>query len=107
MITDIDIQGARQIKQSLPSGVFVFLLPPSIQELQKRLHRPGTDSSEAIDRRLKIALEEMAAIVDYDYWILNRDLEDACERVGGDHPAERAKFVGQILARCRNVLKEE
>lgn len=91
VITDINIEGARQIKKNLPSGVFVFLLPPSIQELQKRLHARGTDSSEAIDRRLKIALEEMAAIVDYDYWILNRDLEDACAELEAIIRAERAK----------------
>lgn len=91
VITDIDIQGARQIKRNLPNAVFVFLLPPSIQELQKRLHARGTDSSDAIDRRLKIALEEMAAIVDYDYWILNRDLEEACQQLMAIIQAERAK----------------
>lgn len=91
VITDIDIQGARQIKRNLPSAVFVFLLPPSMQELHKRLHARGTDSSDAIDRRLKIALEEMAAIVDYDYWILNRDLDQACEELVAIIRAERAK----------------
>lgn len=91
VITDIDIQGAKQIKQRMPDGVFVFLLPPSIEELEKRLYGRGTDSSEAIDRRLKIALEEVAAIVDYDYWILNRDLEDACEQLVAIIQAERAK----------------
>jgi len=91
VITDIDIQGARQIKQRMPSGVFVFLLPPSLDELQRRLKKRGTDSSEAIDRRLKIALEEVAAIVDYDYWILNSDLEEACEQLVSIIRAERAR----------------
>jgi len=91
VITDIDIQGARQIKQRMPDGVFVFLLPPSFEELEKRLHKRGTDSSEAIGRRLKIALEEVAAIVDYDYWILNRDLEEACEQLVAIIRAERAR----------------
>src|SRR5690606_40393202 len=85
------IQGARQIKQRMPDGVFVFLLPPSFEELEKRLHKRGTDSSEAIGRRLKIALEEVAAIVDYDYWILNRDLEEACEQLVAIIRAERAR----------------
>ena len=91
VITDIDIQGARQIKQRMPDGVFVFLLPPSFEELEKRLHKRGTDSAEAIGRRLKIALEEVAAIVDYDYWILNRDLEEACEQLVAIIRAERAR----------------
>lgn len=91
VITDIDIKGARQIKRNLPNAVFVFLLPPSMQELHKRLCARGTDSADAIDRRLKIALEEMAAIVDYDYWILNRDLEEACQLLVAIIQAERAK----------------
>jgi len=98
VITDIDIQGARQIKRNMPSGVFVFLLPPSMAELQRRLHQRGTDSSEAIDRRLKIALEEVAAIVDYDYWILNNDLEEACEQLVAIIRAERAKVSRTDLA---------
>src|SRR5690606_21539315 len=57
VITDVDIQGARQIKEKMPDGVFVFLLPPSMEELQRRLESRGTESAEAISRRLKIALE--------------------------------------------------
>jgi len=79
VITDIDIQGARRIKKSLPEGVFVFLLPPSEAELRRRLEGRGTDSEEAIRKRMKIAEEEMKAIVDYDYWIVNEDLDEASD----------------------------
>jgi len=91
VITDVDIQGARQIKEKMPDGVFVFLLPPSMEELQRRLESRGTESAEAISRRLKIALEEVAAIVDYDYWILNNYLEEACEQLVSIIRAERAR----------------
>lgn len=100
VITDIDIQGARQIKKNLPEGVFVFLLPPSEAELYNRLKARGTDSSEAIARRMQIAKEEIEAIVDYDYWILNDDLEEAGETLAAIIRAERsrvsrAQFVRQ------------
>lgn len=91
VITDIDIQGARQIRQNLPEGVFVFLLPPSMSELQRRLHGRGTDSIDVIQRRLKIASDEINAIIDYDYWILNDDLEKATETLMAIIAAERAK----------------
>lgn len=96
VITDIDIQGARQIKRSMPEAVFVFLLPPSISELQRRLRGRGTDSSDVIDRRLKIASDEIAAIADYDYWILNDDLEAASQSLMAIIKAERAK-VSRII----------
>lgn len=79
VITDIDIQGARQIREKLSDGVFVFLMPPSVEELENRLQGRGTDSDETIRRRMQIASQEMAAVKDYDYWILNDDLDKACE----------------------------
>jgi len=91
VITDIDIQGARQIKQNLPEGVFVFLLPPSESELRKRLQGRGTDSDDAIRRRMKIAEEEIKAVVDYDYWIMNEDLDEASDVLLAIIKAEQSK----------------
>lgn len=93
VITDIDIQGARQIKRRMPDAVFVFLLPPSMDELQRRLRGRGTERSEVIDRRLKIALDEIEAVADYDYWILNERLDDATQRLVAIVHAERAKVT--------------
>lgn len=81
VITDIDIQGARQIRRTMPDAVFVFLMPPSLEELQKRIKARGTDSPEAIAERMARAVEEMQCVVDYDYWILNVDLEEAAREL--------------------------
>lgn len=93
VISDIDIQGAKQIKASLPEAVFVFLLPPSLAELRARLAVRGTDSAEAIDRRIQIATEELRSIADYDYWVMNDDLEEACESLIHIIEAERRRVA--------------
>jgi guanylate kinase len=81
VITDIDIQGANQIRQSMPDAVFVFLMPPSIEELHKRIQGRGTDSPESIASRMAKAVEEMKHVVDYDYCILNANLEQAAQEL--------------------------
>ncbi len=91
VITDIDIQGAAQIKQNLSEGVFVFLMPPSSEELYNRLAARGTDSDEAIERRMEISRSEIAAVTNYDYWILNDDLDKACDTLIAIIQAERAR----------------
>ena len=91
VITDIDIKGARQIKKNLPEAVFVFLLPPSEAELRRRLLGRGTESEESIRRRMEIAAEEMKAVVDYDYWIMNEDLDEAAAVLEAIITAEQAK----------------
>lgn len=97
VITDIDIQGARQIKENLPEGVFVFLMPPSTKELYNRLTARGTDSDEAIMRRMEISRSEMAAVTDYDYWILNDDLDEACDTLVAIIQAERARVTRALF----------
>lgn len=91
VITDLDIQGARQIKQNYSEGVFVFLLPPSLDELKKRLTLRGTEGDEAITRRLDLALGELRAIVDYDYWVMNDSLELATADLEAIIRAERSR----------------
>jgi guanylate kinase len=79
VISDIDIQGATQLRQAMPEGVFVFLMPPSLEELRRRIIRRATDPPEAIASRMARAEDEMRSIVDYDYWILNADLASAVQ----------------------------
>lgn len=81
VIMDIDIQGAAQIREQMPEAVFVFLLPPTPEELSRRLKRRGSDSDEVIQRRLAKSQEEVKHIVDYDYFIVNDDLGQAAERL--------------------------
>lgn len=81
VIMDVDIQGALQIKEKLDDAVLVFLLPPTREELEERLNRRGKDPAEAIVKRLERSYEELKYIVDYDYFIINNQLETAAERL--------------------------
>jgi len=79
VLLDIDVQGARQVRASGADAVFVFLLPPSMDELELRLRGRGTDASDVIDRRLAVARSEIAEAPTFDYRIVNDDLERAEE----------------------------
>jgi len=77
VVFDIDVQGAKNLKQNLRQGVFVFILPPSIDELKRRLIKRGSDDPKTIEIRLKNAQKEMEAIDEFEYVILNDDLNKA------------------------------
>lgn len=78
VLFDIDVQGGRQIKKLFPEAVLIFILPPTMDELEGRLRRRGTDSDEVIGRRLAAARAEIAAgLRDYDYLVVNERLEQA------------------------------
>lgn len=81
VIMDIDIQGAQQVRQRMAEAVFVFLLPPTWEELRNRLIKRGKDPEEAITKRLEVSFTELSNIVDYDYFIINDQLENATERL--------------------------
>ncbi|HOO96396.1 MAG TPA: guanylate kinase [Caldisericia bacterium] len=73
----IDIQGANQIRRIIPSSILIFLLPPSIGELRKRLMGRNTDSIQTIDSRLEVAQEEIASSLIYDYSVVNHNIAQA------------------------------
>src|SRR5438067_4190983 len=78
LVLEIDVQGAAQVKQKLPESVAIFILPPSRQELERRLRDRGQDSEEEIARRLAKARDEIAALGKYyDYCVVNEDVERA------------------------------
>ncbi len=78
LVLEIDVQGAAQVKQKLPESVAIFILPPSRQELERRLRSRGQDSDEEIARRLSKAREEIAASEKfYDFCVVNDDVERA------------------------------
>lgn len=76
-ILDIDTQGAAEIKRIMPDSVLIFIMPPSMEELKKRLYGRGTDSEETINRRLLKAEEEIREGIHYDYIVVNGDLQRA------------------------------
>ncbi len=93
VLLEIDIQGALQIKRSFPAGVFVFVVPPSLQELSERIHKRGTDSEEVIRRRLASASAELAYAAEYDYIVVNDIAEAAAQRVLTIMAAERCRAL--------------
>jgi guanylate kinase len=81
VILEIEIQGALQIKKQYPDAVLLFVMPPSAQELEKRLRGRGTETDDVIRQRLNRAVEESVGIENYDYIIINDKLEDSVENV--------------------------
>lgn len=91
IIFDIDVQGARQIKARLPQAVGIFILPPSMEELERRLRGRGTDADAVIARRLAKARDEIACYPSFDYLVVNDDLARAKATVSAIVMAERAR----------------
>lgn len=83
VILEIDWQGARQVRESMPECVTIFILPPSLDELERRLRDRRTDSPEVIERRLRDALNDMAHWDEFDYVIINDKLEQAVNDLEG------------------------
>ena len=108
MIFDIDYQGTRQVRAKLAQDVVtVFILPPSMAELRQRLERRAEDSAETIEKRLANARTEIQRWSEYDYVIVNEDLQEAFKALQGILSAERlkrarrtglAQFVDGLLA---------
>ena len=98
LVLEIDVQGAAQVKQKLPESVAIFILPPSREELERRLRSRGQDSDEEIARRLAKARDEIAAFGKYyDYCVVNEDVE----RAGSEAQA----IV--IALRCQSARRRE
>ena len=77
LVLDIDVQGARQLKERIPGAVSIFILPPSRQVLEQRLRARAQDSGPVIERRLREAAEEIRNYSQYDYVLVNRELESS------------------------------
>ena len=91
-LLEIDLQGARQVRETMPEALFVFLKPPSWEELVRRLVGRGTESEEERHRRLETALEELAAEREFDVTVVNTEIHDAAEELValmGNPPASR------------------
>lgn len=99
VILDIDVQGARQVRRRFPATPSIFIMPPSFEVLETRLRGRGSDAPEQIERRLETALEEVREYRDYDYVILNQDLDLASEALAAvflSRRSRRQRMQGQI-----------
>jgi guanylate kinase len=115
VLFDIDWQGARQLYDKMREDVVsVFVLPPSAAELKSRLERRAEDAADVIQRRLKNAIEEIMHWEEYDYILVNRDLDKSFARLRAILTAERLKrvkmtdltnFVDQLLGDLKKVVR--
>jgi len=97
LIFDVDYQGARQIKSHYPNAVGIFVLPPSIKELRRRLSSRGTETPESLERRFEAALNEISHHDEFDYLLLNDDVEIAYrDRLRAILLAERSRHSRMV-----------
>ena len=106
VILDIDVQGGLQVKKAMPEAVLIFILPPSLAELRKRLVGRGTEDAVTVEKRLGQALNEIKLIGEYDYYIVNGDLDEAVGLARSIIAAERAKVPEAVRSIIREYEKE-
>lgn len=106
VILEIEVQGALKVKQKFPQGVFIFLLPPSLDELQSRITSRGTENVDTIHHRMSAAAEEIRQLEHYDYAVVNDQVDNACAKIQSILVAEHCKrervyprlmhFIGEV-----------
>ncbi len=108
IILEIELQGAMKVREQYPGAVMVFVVPPSIKELKHRLITRGTEPMDVIMKRLKRAEEETTYIQEYDYIVVNDDLEECIENVHSIVVAEQhtAKNYTGIMTELEEQFKE-
>lgn len=112
VLFDMDWEGARQMRAKAPDDVVtIYLLPPSIKELHERLVNRGTDSKEIIDKRMRLVLDKLSHCDEFDYIVVNAELEDTVKKIQRIISGERMKRVRQtgmkdFVAKLENEAKE-
>ncbi|MBQ8464415.1 MAG: guanylate kinase [Alphaproteobacteria bacterium] len=112
VLFDMDWEGARQMRAKAPDDVVtIYLLPPSIKELHERLVNRGTDSKEIIDKRMRLVLDKLSHCDEFDYIVVNAELEDTVKKIQRIISGERMKRVRQtgmkdFVTKLENEAKE-
>ncbi|MDO4395706.1 MAG: guanylate kinase, partial [Clostridia bacterium] len=107
VILEIDVQGALNAKKVYPESVLIFILPPSLTELRARIEGRGTETADVINLRLSKALEEMSYMENYDYFVVNDNLEEAVVRTEAIMIAEHGRIVKDEIKAMLDKYKEE
>lgn len=103
---EIEVEGAKQVREKFPEGLFIFLAPPSLSELETRLVTRGTESDDVIKTRVEAARRELSMMNLYDYVVENDHVEHACERINAIVMAEHLKRE-RVEARYKKMLEVE
>ena len=107
VILEIDVQGALQVKKNFPEGILIFILPPSMEELRNRIIGRGSETEESMARRLGAALEEINNIGQYDYRVVNDDLQEAVSQVQAVISAEQCRVSNEEADAIISRYKED
>ncbi|MHC5228524.1 guanylate kinase [Enterococcus sp. LJL99] len=102
---EIEVQGARQVKDKVPDGVYIFLTPPDLAELKSRIVGRGTDAHEVIEERMRIAREEIEMMALYDYAVVNDEVPLAVKRIKEIIASEHFR-VDRVIGKYIKMLKE-
>ena len=106
---EIDVQGAIQVRDLMPDGVFIFLTPPDLNELESRIVNRGTDSDEVIAKRMKTAREELELMKYYDYSVVNDTVNNAVQKIEAIIQTEHLRIVRNLdtIEELEEILEEE
>jgi guanylate kinase len=105
VLLEIDVQGALQIKKNYKEAVFIFLLPPTMDELRNRIIKRGTETEEDINRRFENAFKELDFVGEYDYFVVNDEVKNAVKDIDAIIAAERLRVKRHKDIKL-NVLKQ-
>ena len=106
IIIEVDVNGAAQIRKKMPEAVSIFIMPPSFEELKRRLIGRGTESEELIEKRLNSALSEIKRAVEYDYIIVNDNITAAADDIlalilsAGFKTDRQINIIDEVLSKC-------
>lgn len=103
---EIEVQGALQVKESFPDGVFIFLIPPSLEELKRRIIGRGTETEESVMNRLQEAQKELKMMGEYDYLVVNDDVEVAVDNILSIIESEHCKKE-RVIHQYKSLLEVE
>lgn len=103
---EIEVQGALQVKRRMPDGVFVFLAPPTLNELESRIVNRGTDAPEVIEKRMAQARKELQLMIQYDYIVENDNVDAAVTRIQTIIQSEHLKVDRFMDGLVENYLQE-
>lgn len=109
VLLEIDIQGALQVREKYPEGIFIFVLPPSMDELKRRIIGRGSETKESLERRFSSAYNEIPFIKKYDYFIVNDIVKDATDQLVSIIDAEKNRVdenIDDVIEEFKHKTKE-
>lgn len=106
VLLEIEVNGAMQVREKMPNGVFIFLTPPDLPSLRQRITHRGTDDQKTIDKRMEQAKKEIAMMSNYDYAVVNDKIPNAVKNIEGIIRSEHLS-VPRVIDKYRKIIGED